>query len=478
MGNACGKSRDTYSFPEISMMDISQIDKGVVLSTNRTPLSNEKISEIIDRSKKQIKQNENDSKAHLTLGICLYVIGYYDASKVHLTKSRHLEKLYQSAYVLGLINLAKNNLKESQSCFKGCINESQFPCAYIKLGEVLLRRNKYSLARKVIKQGLEFNSDNAELMNILGMTYMPTDLPKALKYTKLASKLNRSLFKPYINIAEIKKSQSKYESAIKYYLKALEKGNDTQRGFAQLLLASVHFELGNLEEAISYCKISILSNPTLITVMKDRGFDCIFNDQDTKDCIELIISKDFKSAVHRLRHLYKKDKYSIPICYFLAVSHFESGDLHKSIRYYKKIISLSVGNDNTQLAKLLLVRAETALQEISQNEDGGNVVGEETQTPVHEEEPEIQQKEESKSEIPQKKDIDQKEEEEEEPLLTLEGSLPNFNESLKSEGVSENVSPIKILSKDGPSFLPAKKNTSIRQFVSSTDPEPGNCYIF
>ena len=475
MGNTCSKIREAYSFPEISMMDISQLDKGIVLSTGRSRLTNEKLSEIIDRSKNEIKQNENNSKAHLTLGICLYAIGYYDASEEHLTKSLHLEKLYQSTYVLGLINISKNNLKKSESYFKACIRESQFCCAYIKLGEGLLRRNKYSLARKVIKQSLVLNPENAELMTILGMAYMPSNLTKALKYSKLACKMDESLFKPYVNIAEIKKGQAKYERAIKYCLKALGKANSTQKGFAQLLLASVYFELGNLEEAISYCKQSISSNPSLITVIKERGFDCIFNDQETKDCIQLIISKEFNSAVHRLRQLYKKDKHSIPICYFLAISHFESGDLHRSIRYYKKIISLSAESENTQLAQLLLARAEIALKEIleNENENGEKVEEESCPRAIHEEEPGMQHREETEMEMPQKKDMD-----EDEPLITLEGSLPNFSESLKSDEISENVAPIKDLGKDGPSFLPAKKNTSIRQFVSSADPEPGNCYIY
>lgn len=467
MGNACGKPRNACGLSDITLMDFSQIDKGIILSTSGKQLTNEKISEIIERSKEQIKNNENNSKAHLALGTCLYSIGYYEASEIHLTKSRQLEKLYQSAYLLGLIFLARNDFKESQMYLKLCIEEKPVPCAYIKLGEVLLRRSKFSLARTVIKQGLEYNPENGELMTILGMTYLPTNLEKALKYTKKATRLNPSLFKPYINLAEIKKAQEKYDKAIMYYHRAMERSNNIQLGFAQLLLASLYFEIGNLEKAISYCNESISSNPSLVGVMKTKGFESIIHNKDISNCIENIIGKDFESAISQLKLLYYQDKKNIPICYFLALAYFESDHKHKSKRFYKKVVNLCEENENTQLTKLLLARAETVLFEFalaSQNK--------ETMEKVIEESPIIEEKSPIKFEVPEE------EEEEEEPLLTIEGSYPNFSESGKSNDKSEDLTPVKDFVKETPRFFPAKKNTSLRQFASSADPEPGNCLLF
>ena len=483
MGNACGKRKETLTVSDSSILDVTLIDKGIVMTSSGQKLASEEISEIIDRSKDILKQNDDNFLAHLKIGICLFVMGYYEVSENHLIKAQQLSKSYQGSYVLGLIALSKKNFKESQSCFYSCINEISLPCAYIKLGEVLLRRSKFALARRVIKKGLLVNQDQGELMTILGMTYLPTDLKKASKYTKKAIKLNPDLFKPYINLAEIRKAQEKYDHSIKYYQKALEKGNYLQKGFAQLLLASLYFEIGKLEEAINFCKESIISNPSLIEIMKTKGFDCIFNDSVMQNCVESIITKDYENAIDKLRYLYKNNKSSVPICYFLAVAYFETEHYRKSKRYYRKIINLSIAGENNQLGKLLLARAETVLHDIAMNEvnqelplDTAKIVYADTANS-----PEILSGDNvekiEKDNVSEEDKIIQEDNEEEEEVLTLEGSYPNFIDA-KADEIVENVVPAENNSREPPRFFTSTKHNSLRQFAASTDPEPGNCLIF
>ena len=454
MGNACGKPRQNLAYNESFVLDVSKLDKGQILLPNSQALSMNEVSEMIEKYKEMIKENDNNGHGHLNLGICLYFIGYYEASENHLLKAKHLYKSYQSNYILGLISLKKNHVKDAQNYFNNCVIENPILCGFEKLGEVLLRRNKFSIARKIVKQGLERYTDNADLLTILGMSYLTSNLSKAYKYTKKAYKLDSSLFKPYINLAEIRKAQDKYEEAIKYYHLAIEKGNQSQKGFAQLLLASLYFEIGKLEECMSYCKESIASNPNLMEIMKRTGFDCIFIDQNIQFCIESIIKQEYEVAISNLKILYKENKMSIPVCYFLAVAYYDFGHYHKSRRFYKKIVNLTIDENFTHLTKMFLARAEVALNDINAKLVNSTPVTLDFQV----------------------KALENYEEEIEE-VLTIEGNYPNFNESVKLNEVCDDMVPVANVSSETPKFFNNGKSTSLRQLASSADPDPGNCSI-
>lgn len=462
MGNACGKPRDNINVHKNLNFDVSRIDKGQLRVWNGEFLTESLVSDMIEALKKQVKENDDNSQAHLNLGICLYHIGYYEVSEIHLVRSKALKKTFESEFLLGLIYLNKNKVKESQSHLKTCVNEFSFLCAYVKLGEVLLRRNKFSFARKVAKKGLELYPNNGELMTLIGMSYMPSNLAKAYKFTKKAAKLDSELFKPYINLAEIRKVQERYEDAINYYRIGLEKGNTLQKGFALLLLASLYFEIGKLEEAVSYFKDSIAANPALINVMKNRGFDCIFIDPEIQFCIKNIINKDYDAALKRLKSLYKQNKSNIAAIYFLALANNEKGEKEKSKRYYKKIISLSLNSDQTHLIKLLANKSEFVLNQILKQEK--------------EDIPRFETENLNSSPLDEPKEIDNQDDEQEE-LLTVGGSYPNFNETIKAQEISEGLKPINNLHSEPTKFFPSHKN-SLRRFASSADPEPENCLLF
>ncbi|OMJ92643.1 hypothetical protein SteCoe_4515 [Stentor coeruleus] len=486
------------------VLNVSKIDKGVLMSKSEEILDNDEVMEIIDRSKELIKENDANFQAHLNLGICLYFIGYYEAAESHLIRAGRLTKSFESSYLLGSLCLFKNNFKEAQSYLKSCINEVPLLCGYIKLGEVLLRRSKFSEAREEIKLALRQFPNNAELITILGMTYLPTNIFKANKYTKRAKKIDPLLFRPYINLAEIRKAQEKYDSAIHYYQKAIELGNQTQKGFAQLLLASLYFETGGLEQAITYCKESILSNPSLVEIMKNKGFSFIFDDKNIRNSIENIISKKYDQAISCLKLLYKHNKEEIPVCYFLALAYHEINEIQKAKHYYKKVIQLNLENKTNDLNKLFASRAESILctmVEITQtnNMPIENLVYFENLNDKLQE-PEI-----NNEEI----------ENEAEEMLTVEGNYPNFNESIKPLDIEEdrinvfpddkssdvrktneyfvssnkesqdkimescegNTATTGVLNENNKVY-PGKRTNTLRQFASSADPEPGNCLIF
>ena len=56
---------------------------------------------------------------------------------------------------------------------------------------------------------------------------------------------------------------------------------------------------------------------------------------------------------------------SIPVCYFLAVAYYDFGHYHKSRRFYKKIVNLTIDENFTHLTKMFLARAEVALNDIN-----------------------------------------------------------------------------------------------------------------
>lgn len=504
MGNACGKSQSQWKLSQEMLLNVSKIDKGVLMSKTEDVLENDEIMEIIDRSKDLLKENDANFQAHLNLGICLYFIGYYEAAESHLIKARRLAKSFESSYLLGSLCLYKNNFKEAQSYLKSCINEVPVLCGYIKLGEVLLRRSKFSEAREEIKLALKQFPHNAELVTILGMTYLPTNLSKANKYTKRAKKIDPLLFRPYINLAEIRKAQEKYDSAINYYQKAIERGNQTQKGFAQLLLASLYFETGGLEQAITYCKESILSNPSLVEIMKSKGFSFIFEDKDIRNSIENIISKNFDPAISCLKLLYRRNKEEIPVCYFLALAYHEINEIQKAKHYYKKVIHLSLEKKTNDLNKLFASRAESILNTIV-DVNQTNLMPIENLAYIENIDEKIQEPEKSNEEV----------DEEAEEMLTVEGNYPNFNESIKPLDIGDDGilmmpaaktsdvrktneyfhSPSKDSQNKGMAncenntvtagvlsentrVYPGKRTNTLRQFASSADPEPGNCLIF
>ncbi|OMJ78874.1 hypothetical protein SteCoe_21227 [Stentor coeruleus] len=502
MGNACGKPQSQWKLSQEMLLNVSKIDKGVLMSKAEDVLDNDEVMEIIDRSKELLKENDANFQAHLNLGICLYFIGYYEAAESHLIKARRLAKSFESSYLLGSLCLFKNNFKEAQSYLKSCISEVPVLCGYIKLAEVLLRRSKFSEAREEIKQALKQFPHNAELITILGMTYLPTNLSKANKYTKRAKKIDPLLFRPYINLAEIRKAQEKYDSAIHYYQKAIERGNQTQKGFAQLLLASLYFETGGLEQAITYCKESILSNPSLVEIMKNKGFSFIFEDKDIRNSIENIILKDFDPAISCLKLLYKRNKEEIPVCYFLALAYHEINEIQKAKHYYKKVIHLNLERKTNDLNKLFASRAESILSNMVEV-NHTNIMPIENLVYIENIDDKIQENEKSN------------EEDEAEEMLTVEGNYPNFNESIKPLDIADDgvcmMSAVKssdvrktneyfhspnkesqdkeMASYEGNTVIagvtsennrvyPGKRTNTLRQFASSADPEPGNCLIF
>jgi tetratricopeptide (TPR) repeat protein len=329
---------------------------------------------------------------------------------------------------------------------------------YIRLGEVLLRRNKYEEARKFAKQGLTQFKNDAELLSIVGMSYMPSNLGKASKYCQKSIKINPNLFKPYINLGDIEKAQENYEKAEEMYRSALTKANISQKGFTQLMLSLLHFQTGDLSKAISFFKKSFKTNPNLEEIMLNKGFDLLLKNTIFQKALDQMQVENYFECQETLRPLYRKNKESIPIIFFLGICHFHLQNMSKSRHFLRKVLKLSETSAKNEVNDLFILRSEDLISTHF------------TETP----EPAPVDISDKPSES-----LDQVEEAEEE-LITQEGNYPNFQENLKeSEAIDEEIKEIKVESSP-PKLIPRTiKSNSLRQFAKSADPEPEkNCSIF
>ena len=470
MGHACGKSRENPSVLNDSVIDISRIEKGE-LYKNSELLTTEDLVKIFESSRIKLKSNENNYSAHLNQGICAYFLGYTEVAESHLSKSRQLSKSYESSYLLGLIYLEKNDLKQAQQFFKHSLSEVPMVFVYVRLGEVLLRRNKFEEARKYAKQGLSQFDLEPELVSIIGMSYMPSDLSKASKYCKKSIKLNPDLFKPYINLGDIEKSREKYDEAEQMYKKAMSKATNTQKGFSQLMLSLLYFQTGRLPKAISYFKKSLTTNPNLQEIMINKGFHLLLNNYTFKKALDQIQTESYSECLKTLRPLYKKNKENIPVSFFLATCHLNLSQLSKSKHFFKKVLKLSDKSEKNEVNLLLVSRSEeiifTQFPEKPETPGSGSGEAEASEKPS-----------ESFDQV-EFEEVEEVEEVEEE-LITQEGNYPNFNENIKeNEILDEEIKEIKVDSSP-PKLLPRQiKSNSLRQFARSADPEPDkNCSVF
>ena len=473
MGHACGKSRENPNVLNDVVIDISRIEKGE-LYKNSELLIAEDLAKIFEASRIKLKSNENNYSAHLNQGICAYFLGYTEVAESHLSKSRQLSKSYESSYLLGLIYLEKNDLKQAQQFFKHSLSEVPMAFVYVRLGEVLLRRNKFEEARKYAKQGLSQFQLEPELVSIIGMSYMPSNLSKASKYCKKSIKLNPELFKPYINLGDIEKSKEQYDEAEQMYKKAMSKATKSQKGFTQLMLSLLYFQTGRLPKAISYFKKSLQSNPNLQEIMISKGFHLLLNNSIFKRALDLIQSENFSECLRTLRPLYKKNKENIPVSFFLATCHLNLANSAKSKHFLKKVIRLSDKSEKNQVNLLLVARSEEIL--VSEFPDQPETPGpaEPSEKPSESfDQGELEEVEELEGEGQE----GQGEGEEVEEIMTQEGNYPNFNENIKEKEVLEENKEVKA---DPAKLLPRQiKSNSLRQFARSADPEPDkNCSIF
>lgn len=472
MGHACGKIRTAQSVFTDTVIDISRIEKGELYVSGQF-LSPDEVPSIIESSQSLLRINSNYT-AHMNLGICLFYLGYVDAAEFHLTKSRTISKSFESSYILGLIYLNKNDLKQAQMSFQNSISEAPSVFVYIKLSEVLLRRNKHEHARKYAKQGLGQYPKNPELLSIVGMSYMSSNPVKASKYCKRAIKVDPGLFKPYVNIADIQKALEKFEEAEEMYKIAIDKGNPAQKGFAQMMLSLLYFEVGNLPKAISCCKKSIESNPNLEEIMLNKGFGMVFKNRDFEKVLKLIQEEKYEKSSKILKNLYKKDKKNVVVCFFLANCYLNLDIKSKSKHFFKKVVKLAEFRSNNEVNNLFVNRSENILA--TQFGESVEFSEQEFEKSKDNDIDELKsEKSDEKVEIEVEGDEDG-----ERALMTEEGNYPNFQDIVKEkEAIDEEVAEIKVES------LPAKmiprniKSNVLRQFAKSADPEPDkNCQVF
>ena len=435
---------------------------------NSQLLTTEGLTKIFESSRILLKFNENNYSAHLNQGICSYYLGYTEVAESHLSKSRQLSKSYESSYLLGLIYLEKNELKKAQQLFKHSLSEFPMVFVYVRLGEVLLRRNKYEEARKYAKQGLTQFELEAELVSIIGMSYMPSNLSKASKYCKKSIKLNPELFKPYINLGDIEKAKENYELAEEMYKKAMSKATTPQKGFSQLMLSLLYFQTGRLSKAISYFKKSLQSNPNLKEIMMSKGFDLLLNNSNFKKALDLIQCEKYLECLKVLKSLYKRNRETIMLTFFIATCHLNLENKTKSKHFFKKVLKLSEKSEKNEINLLFVLRSEEIIfNQLSENpETPGSALADISDKP---------------SESIDEVEVEEIEGEEvEEEILTQQGNYPNFVENIKENDVlDEEINEIKVDSTP-PKLIPREiKSNSLRQFARSADPEPDkNCSIF
>lgn len=146
-----------------------------VFFTKRVPRT--AIERDLMRYQEEVRENPNDWKSRLNLGITYYAMeDYNSAIKEFKVAIRLKPKASTGHYYLALAYQGKNDIKKAIEELQSTVElDTQHDQAYFQLGDIYMKQKKYELAIKEFKKSLENNPVNANYHYSLGVAYERTN---------------------------------------------------------------------------------------------------------------------------------------------------------------------------------------------------------------------------------------------------------------------------------------------------------------
>jgi len=160
----------------------------------------------------------------------------------------------------GIQSHVLGKLDEAIDAFNKSIElNPQMLSAYVNLGSIYLKQDKFNEAIEILEKGNNINPNNSNLHNNLGIVYEKTNNPKAIGEFRLSIKLNPNNAEPYWNLARIFASQQNFDEAITLLEKTIK--INPKNILAYNNLGGLYTKLDKHKEAINILEKAIKLDP-------------------------------------------------------------------------------------------------------------------------------------------------------------------------------------------------------------------------
>lgn len=286
----------------------------------------------IKEYKKAIQLDPSLSQVHLELAASYFAQRLFDETVeqcLQALKGNLPPASRGSAYInLSASYVAQGKFEKAEAAIKEAINLSpNSASAHYRLGDIRLKRGQIESAIVEYNRTIELDPNLAEPYEGLGLAYITlSESEKAIKFYLEAINRDRYDSASYYNIArgyqrlnKSKESQEymakfkrlkEYQHLVEQYKMAFDKQPDNPA--LRLKLAGLHYEIGNLEEALKECQVAIYIDNNFAPAYNNLGF--IYLDQNDlekalsafKKTLEL--SPEASTAYFGLGQVYARQK--------------------------------------------------------------------------------------------------------------------------------------------------------------------------
>lgn len=332
-------------------------------------------------SLKVFKENKKYCKnydSYLAWAKRLHILGHYEEaiSKLSSTEKYNTKRL-TAKYLKGEILLELNRVPEALEIFKYIIklNSDNFK-ANLKFAEALSMSNENIKAIEVFERCYLLNPLNYELLIKYGKAcYRIKDYNKAIELYKDAIQLNANISEPFVLLGKVYSASGKNNIAIQNFKNAIKINNSYE--LAYLEWGNCLFKDKKYNEAIIKYSKALNINPSNHTLYKTIA-ECYYNVNNIPEAVnflesaisydfnpatELLLAKckkllgNYKEAIKHFKSLIHKKQYQYEVRVNLAELYCESGEIGKSIKEYKFLISnyKSSVEIYVQFAKTLMI---------------------------------------------------------------------------------------------------------------------------
>jgi len=212
-----------------------------------------KWDEAISLMKEILQEEPQELKFYIFLGKILIQKKEFAYAEAVIEMGQKIEpENYELLMLKGEVYLQQNQFKEALNYFKKAITKKpKDPRGYINITNLFLKLNQPKNAEFMLKQGLKFVGDDAELYFLLGDTvgHFPERFEEAVEYYNKAKDLNPQLGFTHLKLAKEFISMGELDKAFDEINKHLKDYENDVAGYE--LLGYIYIQNGLFKEALA-----------------------------------------------------------------------------------------------------------------------------------------------------------------------------------------------------------------------------------
>ncbi len=285
---------------------------------------------------KVLEMDEKNALAHNLLGSIYIAQGKSEPAMDEFDRALELNpKMADIHLKKGAFNLRSGDSKKAEEEFIDAVEISpDILQSRVVLARYYVLKRDYDNAIKILKEGLRNKSQDAMLLNLMGLTYLgKKDNDSAVRYFEKAVAANPRFFLPYMNLAAYYAGKGENEKATNEYQKILKiDGNNT----GALIALARHMEKNkNDKEALTYY-LKAKEQKTAVAFLALAGY------YERK--------KDIKNAVTVIDEVLNIEPKNIKAMVMKGHLYFADKDYQKALAVYRQLESVSPEDGTIRMA--------------------------------------------------------------------------------------------------------------------------------